>query len=130
VRLWPRAPSSHGLFWRRPRPTDAWQWFHTVRRQIAQVEQMLADPLQLSGIGLRRLSADHVKALLWRFLNPHTPDTVTPYREHCLLREQLLTARTDVDGTGVRRGQDVTVIPLTAMEPPAETQEGMFMREL
>jgi conjugal transfer ATP-binding protein TraC len=130
VRLWPRSPSSHGLFWRRPWPTDTWEWFHAVRHQITQVEQMLVDTLQLSGIGLRRLSADHVKALLWRFLNPHTPDTVTPYREHCLLREQLLTARTDVDGTGVSRGQDITVIPLTAMEHPAETQEGMFMREL
>jgi hypothetical protein len=130
VRLWPLSPSNHGLWWRQPLPIDPWQWFHTVRDQIIQVEQMLVDTLQLSGIGLRRLTADQVKALLWRFLNPHTPDTATPYHEHGLLREQLLAARTDVDGTRVTRGQDLTVIPLTAIENPAETQEGMFMREL
>jgi conjugal transfer ATP-binding protein TraC len=127
VRLWPTPPRRSG----RPvcgRPAVE-AWLEHARTEMAAVEEVLREGMHLAGIGLRRLDASAVKALLWRFLNPTDALPPSPYRDDCLLREQLLAHHPHVDGQGIAFGtRHVTV--LSAAEPPFETRPGLFLREL
>jgi conjugal transfer ATP-binding protein TraC len=127
VRLWPTPPRRHGrpLF---ARPAVE-AWLEHACTEIAAVEDVLQEGVHLAGIGLRRLDASAVKALLWRFVNPGEALPPSPYRDGWLLREQLLAHHPHVDGHGIAFGaQHVTI--LSAAEPPFETRPGLFVREL
>ena len=131
VRLWPAPPQGGRLWWRRGAETAIDRWLTAVRSSMEKVDEMLVDSLRFSGVQLRRLGADAVKRLLWRCVNPTLPTTPDPYRDDCLLREQVCGFHPTVDGAGTAdETHQKKVVVLTAAEPPPETWAGMCIREL
>jgi conjugal transfer ATP-binding protein TraC len=130
VRLWPTAPAPIEV-WRAwvKGTTPTTDWLTQARVEMDRVERLVTDHLHFAGARMQRLSADASKALLRRFLNPGRTPIERPYRDDCRLREQLLETHPQAGGQGITCGATKAVV-LTAIEPPEETDAGMFVREL